>query len=150
MVLPGHISGGYIVTKAILSILHPSFSAAKINALLIIGTLSGELPDIDLVRLYFAGKRSKTVMDEDHRNYITHTPLVWLCVAGIIFIVGMLMSSSFTKYLSLAVLAGSWSHLLLDSIEYGVMWLWPFSSKRYSLIKKLPIGTVTARTGTIA
>lgn len=28
---------------------------------------------------------------------------------------------------------GSWTHFLLDSIEYGIMWLWPLSSKVYAL-----------------
>ena len=30
---------------------------------------------------------------------------------------------------------GSWSHLLFDSIETGVMWLWPLSTKQFALSK---------------
>jgi len=149
MVLPGHLGGGYLAAKALLSLLHPAFSAAKINLLLIIGTLAGEFPDIDLIRAYCAGKSSREYKDEDHRNYFTHTPFIWLLISLLVIFFGYVISSSFTRYIGLMILAGSWSHLLLDSIEYGVMWLWPFSKKRYSLIKKIPEANITARPGTI-
>lgn len=149
MVLPGHLSGGYLITKGVLSLLHPAFSVTKINTLLLIGTLAGEFPDIDLIFFYFAGKNPKIGKDEDHRDYITHTPLLWLIISGLISLTGILISSSFIKYLGLVILCGSWSHLLLDSIEYGVMWLWPLSSKRYCLTKKVPEANTVAAPGSL-
>jgi membrane-bound metal-dependent hydrolase YbcI (DUF457 family) len=35
-------------------------------------------------------------------------------------------------YVGLLLWLGSWSHFILDSIQYGIMWLWPFSNRTYA------------------
>ncbi len=140
MVLPGHLAGGYLATRALLAISHPGFSVAETDTLLIIGTLAGELPDIDLVRWYFDAKG-------DHRDYFTHAPFFWLLISLAIAAAGYFFGSLFTEWVGWLVLAGSWSHLMLDSIEYGVMWLWPISSKSFVLKKEVPPENIAARPG---
>ena len=49
-------------------------------------------------------------------------------------LVYLLANSLYWKYFGLVILASAGSHLLVDSIEIGVMWLWPFSKKQYMLI----------------
>jgi hypothetical protein len=132
MVLPGHIAGGYLFTRAFLALTHATFSASQTTALLIIGTLAGELPDIDLLRFYLAN-RSGFSIDHNHRLYATHAPLFWLIVSLIVVALGYIVSSPFVIYLGWIILSGSWGHLILDSIEDGVMWLWPFSRQRFAL-----------------
>jgi hypothetical protein len=55
MVLPGHLAGGYIATTIVLSLLPASiqFSTGQLTTLYIVGILSGEIPDIDLLLFYF-------------------------------------------------------------------------------------------------
>ncbi|MDE2040804.1 MAG: metal-dependent hydrolase [Patescibacteria group bacterium] len=138
MVLPGHIAGGYLVSRLILSWAPASFSSVQIVWLTVVGTLAGELPDIDIA--YFSFKkiivRSETV--ENHRDYLTHAPVIWLIVAGLISIAGELITSQFIVWLGIVVFAGTWTHFILDSIEYGVRWLWPFSNRRFALRKAPP------------
>ena len=147
MVLPGHIAGGYLAARGLLAIFHPGFSSVEIDSLLIIGTLAGELPDIDLIKLYLDHKLERPNRVNDHRVYITHAPFFWLVISLAIVAGGYLAGSLFTEWIGWLVLAGSWSHLILDSLEYGVMWLWPFSKKLSALKKEVPIEDIAARPG---
>lgn len=132
MVLPGHLAGGYIFTKALLAWTHAAFSSSQATALLIIGTLAGELPDIDLLHFYFAN-RSEFSTENNHRHYITHAPIFWLIISLVVALIGLVFQSAFIEYLGWIILGGSWSHLILDSIEDGIMWLWPLSHKKFAL-----------------
>lgn len=133
MVLPGHLAGGYLATRALLSLTHATFSSTKTTALLIIGTLAGDGPDIDLFWYSFKHRVLKSQVKDDHREYVSHAPLLWLAVCLVIALIGLLVGSVFTEFIGLAILVGSWSHLILDSVEHGVMWLWPLSSKLFSV-----------------
>ena len=143
MVLPGHLAGGYLAARALLSLTHASFPPGQTTALLAIGTLAGELPDIDLVR-FALDKR-----DADHRDYFTHAPLFWLAIALVIALVGYAAGSPFSEFVGWLVLSGSWCHLLFDSVEYGVMWLWPFSVKRFALERRVPEEHIDAPAGSL-
>jgi len=148
MVLPGHIAGGYLAARGLLAIFHPGFGSIETDSLLIIGTLAGELPDIDLIRLYLDHKLERPNRVNDHRVYVTHAPFFWLVISLAIVTGGYLAGSLFTEWIGWLVLAGSWSHLLLDSIEDGVMWLWPYSKKCFAMKKGLSCEAITAKPGT--
>ncbi|MFA6315079.1 MAG: metal-dependent hydrolase [Candidatus Paceibacterota bacterium] len=134
MVLPGHIAGGYLITKALFSIAPPSLSPEEISILLFLGTISGEIPDIDLIfslsTKYFKSKFLKF----DHREHITHAPIFWFTLCLFMLFVGYVSDSTFVVWASVAIFLGTMSHFLLDSIEYGIRWLWPFTKRRYALI----------------
>jgi len=154
MVLPGHIAGGYLATYALLSLAPASFSPAEIYVLYAIGMIASDSPDIDLVWFYLENKRkakstaaisdpvsgptSDSATDSNHRNHITHTAVFWLGLSLIVWLVGYSISSIFTEFVAAAILAGSWTHLLLDSIEFGIRWLWPLSNKRFAIRKEIP------------
>ncbi|MDE2037948.1 MAG: metal-dependent hydrolase [Patescibacteria group bacterium] len=133
MVLPGHLAGGYLAAKALLAAAHASFTPSQTAALLAIGTLAGELPDIDLAFFYVAHVIRKDGTKDSHRDHITHAPAFWLAVSLVIAAAGYAAGSSFVAFIGWIVLAGTWSHFILDSIEYGIRWLWPFSDKRFCL-----------------
>lgn len=60
---------------------------------------------------------------KDHRSKsVTHFPLFWLALTPI-----------FSLFLSPIYLLAILSHFILDSIDYGVNWLWPFKNKLYGL-----------------
>jgi hypothetical protein len=149
MVLPGHIGGGYLTARLVLLLAHATFSPTQTAILLLIGTLAGEAPDIDIA-LYYFNRRSQTSKKVDeHRDYPTHAPLVWLVLCLIIVAIGYAFSLPFLECIGWVILAGSWSHLILDSIEYGIPWLWPFDKKWYSMRKIQPKKIITAPKGTL-
>lgn len=154
MVLPGHLAGGYIAASTVLSLLDPSLSHEQIATLLVIGTIAGELPDIDLIFFYFKHKKDRTEThqtseSENHRNYVTHIPLFWLIVGLVIMSGGYIFNSLYVTYTGLLLIAGTWSHLILDSIDYGIRWLAPWSQNRFALKKDLPRQTSTDRPGSL-
>lgn len=133
MVLPGHLACGYLAALSTLAIGNPALPAEQSATLLVIGTLSGEIPDIDigwsLFRRYILGKNGG-----DHRKYFTHGPLFWLIVSAAISMIATIVSSLFLQYLALILAFGTLGHFTLDSIDHGVMWLWPFSKRKFSLL----------------
>ena len=139
MVLPGHLAGGYLGAVALLAITHAGVASGlsheQINVLLVLGTLAGELPDLDLLRLHYEETHGGRKV-ESHRNYFTHAPSFWLLVSLVVVGCGYIFSSAFTELIGGLILTGSWSHLIFDSIEDGVMWLWPFNTKRFDIVNK--------------
>lgn len=131
MVLPGHLAAGFIVAKLAISVVHPSLSTDEVNLLLLLGMVAGDLPDLDVAYHFLKRKTSQPEDLGAHRHYVTHAPIVWLLAGAVIY---FLSSNDFFRMIGLFVWLGPWAHLLGDSIEYGVMWLWPFSTKRYALL----------------
>ena len=141
MVLPGHIAGGYLAARAVLFLTHATFAPAQATALVITGTLAGELPDIDLIFFYFNQRSASTKKVGEHRDYITHAPLFWLVISLIIVGIGWAAGSAFVRSIGWMILAGTLSHFILDSIEDGVRWLWPFTGRRFFMMKA-PVAAV--------
>ena len=135
MVLPGHLAGGYLATSLLLGIAKPGLSVGQLEALFLIGTLAGDLPDIDIMRFHFEEKNRKANMVRSHREYFTHGPLFWIATCALVSLIGYLFGSTFTIYLGFILIASTLSHLILDSIDDGVMWLWPFSKRRFGIFK---------------
>jgi hypothetical protein len=133
MVLPGHLAGGYLAARWLLAVFHPGFSQIEIDSLLIVGTLAGDLPDIDLAWYSFKHLVLKSQENDDHRQYISHSPLIWLGISSLVVLFGLIAGSIFTQFIGWMILCGTWSHFILDSIEHGVMWLWPISKKKLYL-----------------
>ena len=150
MVLPGHIAGGYLVAEALIALTNPGIvlTGNEVLALTLIGTIAGEFPDIDLFRFTAEEKSGKRKV-ENHREYVTHAPIFWLLFSTLICGIGLLTDSLFMTYLGIFVLGGAWSHLFLDSIEYGVRWFWPYSNKRFAMMKDGPAHKVTKKPGTL-
>lgn len=134
MLPTGHVAAGFITAKILLHYTHTSFSQAEITQLLWWGTFFGFSPDID-VFYFFLKHKTLLVSGEDshndsHRKYISHAPSIWLCAGLLIYFVA---PTAYWQYVGLLLWLGSWSHFILDSVEYGIMWFWPFSSKVYAL-----------------
>lgn len=148
MVLPGHIAGGYLAARAILSVAHLPLTDSQTIAIIVIGTLAGELPDMDLFLFVKAHKNDRGEKPESHRNYITHIPLFWLAVSLAIVSCSTLASFDFGIMAGWALLAGTWSHFILDSVEYGIKWLRPFSERRFCL-REIIEPSINERVGSI-
>jgi len=132
MLPPGHIGFGYIVTEALLKFTHPELTHDQSNQLLLWGMFWAFAPDLDF---FYAFVKEKALVVKDwkynnHRDFVSHAPVLWL-LAGLA--VYFLSHDAYIKLVGLLIWLGSWSHFLMDSIEDGVMWLWPLSQKKFAL-----------------
>jgi len=131
MLPPGHVAAGFLTAKALLHFTHPALSAAQQSQLVWWGMFFGFIPDIDTF-IAFAKEKAFFVKNQDnnHRKQFTHAPVLWF-IAGMIVVV--LAPSTYWRYVGLLLWLGSWSHFLLDTIQYGIMWIWPLSHKVFAI-----------------
>ena len=127
----GHLAAGYLVSDAILAAAKPALAPPQLRSLLLWGVFFSFAPDLDFFYA-FAKKRSLTITgtDVNHRDYWTHRPMLWL---GASLLFAAFAASPYWRWFGVMMLAGSWSHFLLDSIRTGVRWLWPFSRRFFAL-----------------
>lgn len=132
MLPTGHIAAGYLTGYALLKFFHPAFSVHDTSVLLWLSVFFGFAPDIDVFFVFFKTSSLLVCGDEkvNHRKYFTHAPVLWL-IAGLL--IYFFATNNFYRFVGLIVWLGSWSHFILDSIEHGVMWQWPFSNKVFAL-----------------
>ena len=135
MLPSGHFAAGYLVTLALIKIAEVNLSTSQINLITLVGTISAIAPDIDLVYYFIRKKKGKLKKDESHRFYVTHAPILWLILGLGIYFFNV---DEFWKMIGLSVWIGSWSHFILDSIEFGIPWLWPISNKVFAFKKDIP------------
>lgn len=131
MLPPGHIAGGYLTSKLLQKALPYTFTTREKKILSFCGAFFGFMPDLDFFYA-FAKAKSWIISTEmiDHRTFLTHTPLPWMILGLLVF---TLAKKPFAKAIGLLLWLGTWSHLILDSIEHGVRWLWPFSKHLYAI-----------------
>jgi len=100
---------------------------------MLIGIFFGIAPDLDFF-YGFAKYHTWTPSEHQfqHRTFLTHAPILWLTLAMIVYLIA---PDPFWKEVAVLIWTGSWTHFLLDSIESGIMWLWPFRTKRYAFIR---------------
>lgn len=131
MLPPGHLAGGFLAARALLKITHPDLPAAQVNQLLWWGVFFSFAPDLDTF-FSFIKERAWFVKnpENNHRKFVSHAPLVWLATGLLLYLVS---ADVYWRYVGLLLWFCSWSHFLLDSIEYGIMWLWPFNKTIFAL-----------------
>ncbi|HAU07970.1 MAG: hypothetical protein UW46_C0001G0127 [Candidatus Yanofskybacteria bacterium GW2011_GWF1_44_227] len=144
MIMPGHLAAGYLMTVGIIKFFKPELDASQLNWLLIWGTFFGMIPDLDAFYVFFKNREMTFKREEvDHRMFISHAPLLWLVLCGLVIFISQ---DLFIRYLGIVLLAGVFSHFILDSLQYGVMWLWPFKKDHYSIKNTdLKLGLVNDR-----
>lgn len=144
MLPPGHVAAGYLVTEAILHFAKPDVSPAQLNHLLWWGVFFSFAPDLDNF-VAFAKVHAwwyKPEVDSTiHRKFYSHVPLLWLFAGLLIY---LLASSTYVRYIGVLLWIGSWIHFILDSIDYGVMWLWPFNKEVWALRNRGVGGSIKA------
>jgi hypothetical protein len=132
MLPPGHLASGYLVAKALLKVVPYHLTQAQQNTTVQLGMLAAVVPDVDM---FYAFAKVKGITFKDnstnHRAFVTHAPIIWLAASATWF---ALAPDPYQKTLAIMLLVGTWTHFLLDSIDYGIMWLWPFSAKVYSIV----------------
>jgi len=121
----GHIGGGLVVgCLAEKLVLNGQISPGKVGIMVLLSIL----PDLDSSLAVLFRKWRPGQEKLDHHNYFTHTPFFYLILSGLFWLIwGAEMG---VLFLSITL-----THLFLDSwaTDDGIMWLWPFNRKKYSL-----------------
>ncbi len=130
MLPPGHIAAGALLGYGV-SFLFPNLSPEIRNQLPLLGAFWGFVPDLDEFWIFLKNKNFLVVNNpqRNHRKYFSHAPFLWVYVAVLVF---LSFPTENGKIQAMMILGGSWTHFFLDSFDYGIMWLWPFSEKLYS------------------
>jgi hypothetical protein len=127
--IQGHLAGGWLVTRKILK--DKALSKAEYLKLLVVGTISGTLPDGDY--FWYAYKKGGLEYKNDfrHHTWVTHTfPFYWL-IASFIYMFGVFQKKQELKEMAKVFAVGTSVHLLQDAVGSGdgIMFLYPFSRK---------------------
>ncbi|MBI4272468.1 metal-dependent hydrolase [Candidatus Uhrbacteria bacterium] len=132
MLPPGHVAGGYLIGYAFVRFFEPSLTSEEEWLLIFLAMAGACAPDLDMFFSFFkVGGMRLATQSANHRLLFTHTPFFWLTFgAGIFFLFGF----SESAFRSACVFTlGAFSHLMLDSIQYGIRWLYPFSKQLFSI-----------------
>jgi len=125
MTLVGHIGGSLIAACVVERGL---FGKKPTPVTLGLSVLVGLLPDLDGLLALAIGRVKPGQEQLPHHRYPTHTPFFYLLLTGVVWLFAGV---------EFAVLFGTLTlvHLLLDSwgTDDGIMWLWPFSSRQFSV-----------------
>ena len=120
-----HVGGGIAVAAAVQ---HFVFKEEIAPSTILVGAFLALLPDLHTLFALLFGKWSPGGAMLTHHRYFTHTPLFFLGIAAIIWLVA-------DEKWACVFLSVTLTHLLMDSwsTDDGIMWLWPITSKQYSL-----------------
>ncbi len=120
-----HIGGGIAVAAAVQ---HFVFKEEIAPSTILVGVFLGLLPDLDTFFALIFGIWSPGAQMLSHHRYLTHTPVFYLIVSAIIWLI------SDWKW-AILFLAVTLSHLVMDSwsTDDGIMWLWPLRTEQYSI-----------------
>jgi hypothetical protein len=124
----GHIGGGLIVGCLVEKImLKGEISLAALGII----TLFSILPDLDSIPAYLFKGWKPGQKKLDHHGYFTHTPFFYILLGTAIWL-------GLGKDIGILFLSITLTHLLLDSwaTDDGIMWLWPISNKRFSILPR--------------
>lgn len=115
--LTAHFPSGYCLAKG-LRWRGGVFVAAVVGSV---------FPDLDLIFFYLVDLRAI-----HHHRYWVHVPLFWAIALAIA--VPLTWRSPFRRHVR-AFLAGILLHLMLDSINGGILWGVPFCNQLWALVK---------------
>lgn len=130
----GHIAAGYLTTKLAINSLIKYFPQADQPRFWVVGIIAAAIIDFDTFYAFFKiGKPISSTTEINHRRFFTHTPFLHLAIGFCAFTIGWITKSSDLQIYAILYSVGMLNHFVLDSLDYGIMLLWPFSRKIYAL-----------------
>ncbi len=145
MLPSGHTAFGFLTAYGFIKIAKPDLDPSQINQLLVLGAFFGFAPDLDEFWFFYKNKNllvAPAGQTTNHRHYLSHAPILWLIGGAVIFVFA---SGVFWKSAGILLWLCGWTHFLADSIEYGIMWLWPFDRKLFAFKDKEIYVTLSER-----
>ena len=120
----GHLPLGYLSTKLIAAKwLHQSVNK---RAFMVAGILGSITPDLDMFYFYLIDN-----CQHHHHTYWTHTPLYWILILGLLFLVLRYIKIKCLSYLGIYGL-NIFIHLVADTFVGDIWWLSPIINEPFS------------------
>ena len=96
-----------------------------------LSALVGLLPDLDSLIVLAVSRRESFKNKFNHHKFFTHTPLFYLLLIALLWMLDVPKVAALCGVLT-------WAHLFLDSwgTDDGIMWLWPLSRRQFSLFPR--------------
>jgi inner membrane protein len=121
--LIAHLPFGYL-----LGAVSQRLAKARSHAIMAAALFGSVAPDLDMLYFHLIdGRRTP------HHDYVTHWPLFWLAVALLLVVVAVT-----TRKVSLPVIfaysAGTFLHMVMDSVAAPIHWLLPFHPQTIELV----------------
>jgi membrane-bound metal-dependent hydrolase YbcI (DUF457 family) len=131
---PGHIAGAYLVTQVLLAQL--DLNRQQQQPYLILGTLAGILPDLDILAYMVRQGSTEIPEDFDHHGWISHTFPFYLVPGALIYWAARLAGQDGLRRAALFATASACGHILQDAIGSGtgIMWAWPLSRRKDGIV----------------
>jgi len=123
-----HAPAGFLVAYFTRKYWAQKLSEKQINYLYFLGAIFGIFPDIDVFYFYFFDATLR------HREFITHSLILYLLILIVLYFIAKIIKSGFVKALNFVFFFAVLSHLILDSLTAGIMWIYPFSHYTYGLL----------------
>lgn len=129
----GHVAGGFLAAKV------GAIFIPELNQPYYLGLAGffGFFPDLDYFAVFWRSRKFTDDGSVSHRNFFSHGPLLYLLA----FAIWILLFPE-SKLIAICFLAGTMSHFILDTVSgAGIMWLYPFSSRRFGFAveEKIPV-----------
>ncbi len=138
-----HGPAGYLLSKSFFGKGWQQLLGKEKNILIASMIFFAIMPDLDFFYFYLINA------DTNHRNLLSHTPILYLGIGLLFWLVSFLRKNTrkklFLRFLACSLVTGTIvGHLFLDSINAGVMWFWPFSERLYGIRAFKPEGLTFA------
>ena len=126
---PGGHAGASIVVAYIVECY--VFRSEPAPVTLGLSALVGLLPDVDSLIALVIDRRQFLRQKLRHHLFPTHTPLFYVILTSMLWLVGPPRVAALFGMISIG-------HLVMDSwaTDDGIMWLWPLSRRQYSLFPR--------------
>jgi hypothetical protein len=133
MLPTGHFAAGYLTTRLTIASLIATFPQGSEPKFWAIGLIASVLPDLDEFIVFYKVKRFTGDNKVVHRKFISHAPLLHLAIGSVALLVSTVLGSQDWQLYSILYVVGTWTHFVFDSFGYGILWLWPFTNRLYSV-----------------
>ncbi|MGY8811625.1 MAG: metal-dependent hydrolase [Pseudomonadales bacterium] len=125
--LIAHLPSGYILATYLLERVRKV--PVKASWVIAAGMLGAVAPDFDMLYFFFVDHGQV-----HHHRYISHWPLLWLCLTTVSLGWCWLARTSVVGWLLLVFSLGGLLHVILDTLAGDIWWLAPFVDQRYALV----------------
>lgn len=123
-----HGPGSFIAAHTTKKWWAKDISEAFQKKLLILSAILGAAVDLDMLFVWFFDGRNS------HREFLTHTPILYVFITVIILGFGAVLKNKKVFAIGKVFFVATITHIILDSLFGGIMWLFPFSDEFYGLM----------------